>query len=309
MAAPPVTACDERFALGEGPVWDRAGRRLLWVDIVAGTVLEGRLDGPRIEVTRRHRFDGTVGAALPTQRGEVLVVAADRLVLIEADGTRRAGPRLVPDGTARRCNDAAVDPAGRLVVGTLSLAGPSTSEVLVRVEHDGSVTVLDSDLTMANGIAWSVDGTRMFTVDTLRGVVHVRDHDVATGAVGPRRVHIAVDGPGTPDGIAVDAEDHLWVAIWGRGEVRRHRPDGGDAVATVAVPAPHVSSVAFAGDDLATMVITTATDDLTDQQLLDHPGSGRVYTAAADVPGAPTHSWRGVDFDLRGPEGGLRLDP
>ena len=287
----PIAATDEVFALAEGPLWDAARRRLLWVDILAGVVYEGELDGLAVHIVGRHEFGCMVGAVVVADDGTLLVAAQERLVVVHADGRREAGPRIIPAGDLRRLNDAGTDPAGRFVVGTLSLGGPSAREVLVRVERDGCVTEIDTDLTLSNGLAWSADGTRMYSVDTRRSVVFVRDYDSNTGAVGPRRVHLEVDG-GFPDGIALDAEEHLWVAVWGAGEVRRYAPDG-IRVDRLQVPAPHTSSVAFVGDDLRTLVITTATAELGEDQRLAHPDSGRLFATRTDTPGLPVATWSG----------------
>jgi sugar lactone lactonase YvrE len=131
----------------------------------------------------------------------------------------------------------------------------------------------------------------MFSVDTLRQTVFVRDYDPATGAVGERRVHLLLDG-GFPDGMVMDAADHLWIAVWGAGEIRRFAPDG-SPVDRLPVPAPHTSSVAFAGGDLDLLVITTATSELSDEQLRAFPDSGRLFTARLDVPGLPVPPWAG----------------
>jgi sugar lactone lactonase YvrE len=288
MATP---ASGESFRLGEGPVWDAPRDRLLWVDIEGGAVLEGLLDGQAITVTGRSAFDGMVGAVAVAADGTLLVAAQEHLVIQHPDGTREDGPRVVPAGERRRCNDGGTDPAGRFLVGTLSLGGPSEREVLVRLERDGRLTVLDDDLALSNGLAWSSDGRRMFSVDTLRRTVSVRDYDVGSGAVGPRRVHLRLED-GFPDGIAMDAADHLWVAVWGGGEVRRYAPEGA-LVERVATGAPHTSSVAFAGEDLRTLVITTATSELSDDQLRGHPGSGRLFTVPVEVPGLPVAPWGG----------------
>ena len=285
-------ASTERFRLGEGPVWDAARDRLLWVDIEGGAVLEGVLDGDTITVTERIGFDTMVGAVAVASDGTLLVAAQEQLVVQRPDGTREDGPRVIPAGEARRLNDGGTDPAGRFLVGTLSLGGPSEREVLVRLEADGRLTVLDDDLSLSNGLAWSSDGRRMFSVDTLARTVSVRDYDVGSGAVGPRRVHMRLED-GFPDGIAMDAADHLWVAVWGGGEVRRYAPDGALA-GRVATGAPHTSSVAFAGDDLRLLVITTATSELSREQLQAHPDSGRIFTARVDVPGLPVALWQGL---------------
>ena len=287
----PIAATGEVFALAEGPLWDAARHRLLWVDILAGVVYEGELDGLAVHIVGRHEFGCMVGALAVADDGTLLVAAQEQLVVVHADGTREDGPRIIPAGEQRRLNDASTDPAGRFVVGTLSLGEPSAREILVRVEPDARVTEIDTDLTLSNGLAWSADGRRMYSVDTRRATVFVRDYDSITGAVGERRVHIAVDG-GFPDGIALDAEEHLWVAVWGAGEIRRYAPDG-TQVDLLELPAPHTSSVAFVGDDLRTLVITTATAELGEDQRRAHPDSGRLFATRTDTPGLPVATWSG----------------
>ncbi|WP_344652642.1 SMP-30/gluconolactonase/LRE family protein [Cryptosporangium japonicum] len=282
-------ATDESYTLAEGPIWDKPRRRLLWVDIPSGTLFEGALDGDRIRVTRTHTFDGTLGAVVPAEDGSLLVAAQEELIVLRPDGTREIGPRLVVPGEGRRLNDGAVDPAGRFLVGTMLIDGESEHERLLRVEYDGLVTVLDDDLTLSNGLAWSPDGHRLYSTDTLRRRIYVRNYDPADGAVGERRVHLDL-GDDYPDGITTDAEEHLWVAVWGAGEVRRYAPDG-TLVDRRAVPAPNVSSVAFAGDDLDRLVITTATVALTEQQQRDHPESGHLFVVPVEVPGLPVTPW------------------
>lgn len=285
-----TTATARAYGLAEGPYWDARRGRVLWVDIVGCRVLEGILqpDGT-IEEAGCYEFDCMVSAVATTDDGTLLIAAQEELIRIEPSGQRRAGPRVVPAGSRRRMNDGAVDPSGRFVVGTLNLDGGSTSETLVRVEHDSSIAVLDDDLTLSNGIAWSTDGTCMYTVDTHRRVVYCRTRD------NDRRVHLRIDG-GYPDGIAVDAADHLWVAIWGAGEIRRYDP-AGTLAERVDIPAPHTSSLAFAGDDLQTLVITTAFDELTDEERTDFPLSGRLFTMRTDVAGLKPTPWKEIRCD------------
>ncbi|MDX6324001.1 MAG: hypothetical protein QOK15_355 [Nocardioidaceae bacterium] len=286
--ADPATTTSYRLA--EGPVWDPWRRRLLWVDIEAGEVLEGAVEARSVHEVRRLGFPGTVGAVAVAVDGTLLVAAQETLVVVAPDGTRREGPRVVPRGQRRRLNDGAADPAGRFLVGTLCLDGDSEHEVLVRWEHDGTLSALDDDLTLSNGLAWSTDGKLLYSVDTERRVIHVRDYDVATGAVGARRSFVVLTD-GLPDGIAVDAEDHVWVAVWGAGEARRYSPDGA-LVGRVLVAAPQVSCVAFAGDDLSLLVVTTAADGLTPEQLEEHPDSGRLFVVGVDVPGHLPAPWQ-----------------
>jgi sugar lactone lactonase YvrE len=286
-----IVANDEICILGEGPVWDATRNRVLWLDIRRGLVLTGTLqaDGS-VDIVDRTEFGQTVGAIGVAQTGEWIVAGAEELLVRRTDGSVTNGPRVLPSSSGRRLNDGKVDPAGRFVVGSLSLDGPSDKEILVRVAGDGSITELDSDLTLANGMAWTANGSRMYSIDTLAQTVYLRSYNPSSGAVGPRQVFLQIHG--FPDGMCLDAKEHLWIAIWGSGEVRRYSPEG-ELVATIKLPAPHVSSVAFAGPVLETLVITTATQDLSDEQLAEYPDSGRLFTVNAGVLGLPETAWRG----------------
>lgn len=274
-------------------MWDALRGRVLWVDIRSGEVFSGELDTDgAIEIVDRLGFDGTVGAVAVAANGDLLIVGAEELLTYRNDGVIEVGPRILPAGSGRRLNDAKADPAGRLFVGSLNIVqDDSTTETLSLVARDGSVRVLDDDLTLSNGLGWTADGSRMYSVDTLRRRVSVRDYDPKTGNSGMRSTFQTLDA-GYPDGLAVDAEDHVWLAVWGLGEVHRYSPSG-QLVAVIDVPAPHTSSVAFAGPLLDTLVITTATQDLDDATLARFPDSGRIFTAVPGPRGAPQPFWGG----------------
>lgn len=287
----PKVATVRGLHLAEGPLWDPVRRRLLWVDIEDGSVYRGELstDGS-IEVLDRIRFPDTAGAVAVALDGDMVVAGRRRLYFRTPDGTIASGQDAFAGG-GRRFNDGKPDPRGLLVAGTKGPDG-STSESLLRFEPDGAVTVLDDDLTLANGLGWTTDGRQLYSVDTLTRRIHVRDYDAETGAVGARRLFLTLDGPGTPDGMTVDAQDHLWVAMWGAGTVLRISP-AGHIVGRVHVPALHTSSVAFAGDGLETLVITTAQEGLTPSELEEFPLSGRLFTLRPGVTGAPSSLWAG----------------
>jgi sugar lactone lactonase YvrE len=278
-------ATDERYILAEGPTWDPVRGILLWVDIEAGLVVAGDLrpDG-RIDVRETVEVGETVGAVAVASTGKWVIAGRERLHVRSVDGDIRPGIRILPPGCGRRLNDAHPDPAGRLLVGTLALdGGTAPVQGLYLVGSDG-VTTIDDDLTLSNGLAWTPDGRTLYSVDTVRRVVFRRPWDA--GAWGERTVHMSFEA-GYPDGICVDAEAHLWVAMWGLGEVRRYAPDG-TLVATVSVPAPHVSSVAFAGPDLDVLVVTTSLRDLSDDERGRFPGAGALFTMRPGVRGLPT---------------------
>lgn len=287
-------ASDESFDLAEGPVWDPIRERLLWVDIRRGTVLVGELhDDGTISIDDRVQTPGMVGAVAVSQAGD-WIIAGERGILIRSvSGQLSEGPAILAADSGRRLNDAKVDPAGRFVVGTLLIdESPNVSSRLVVVQPDGRLDDLDSDLTLSNGLAWSPDGSVMYSIDTVPRVLYARDYDVRTGTAGSRRVLIPFDDGVYPDGMCIDAEGQLWIAIWGGGQVRRYTPEG-VLTRTIEIPAPHTSCVAFAGTDLSTMVITTARKDLDYDQLAEFPLSGRLFTLDAGVRGLPLPWWSG----------------
>jgi sugar lactone lactonase YvrE len=287
-----TVASDRDYELGEGPVWDEARQRVLWVDINAGTVHGGRLEAGFVTPEMELRFNETVGTVVCDARGELLVAGARRVYRVVGDSRVAVHADLVPASKVSRLNDGACDPAGRFVVGSMALDGRHGEECLYRLDDDGAVTVLDRDLTISNGLAWSPAGDVMYSVDTNPGVVWSRPYDPATGESGERTLVVRLDHGGWPDGLCVDTDGNVWVAIWGGGEVRCYTP-AGERLATVSVPAPHTTSVAFAGPDRDLLLITTATDQLSAAQLDEYPLSGRLFTAHVGAVGLPVTPWSG----------------
>jgi sugar lactone lactonase YvrE len=284
-------ALSEIYGLAEGPVWDAPRERVLWVDINAGAVHTGILRDGRIEARERFTVDGTAGAVVCSAAGELLVAGRRGLHTIATDGTVTEGARLIPEAVASRLNDGKCDPAGRFLVGSMALDDRTGEEVLLRIGDAGSITILDADLTLSNGLGWSPDGTLLYSTDTTPGVIWSRAYAPDSGAVGPRREFLRITD-GSPDGLCIDADGNLWVAVWGAGEVRCYSPTG-TQLATVAVSAPHTSSVAFVGPGLDTLLITTASEQLSERQLAESPDSGRLFTCDVGAIGLPVAPWSG----------------
>lgn len=284
-------ATDERYVLAEGPYWDGGRERVLWVDIAAGEVHAGRFKGARVIPEAMLAFPETVGAVVSSQRGELLVAGARRLYAVSAAGVVSPGAEIIGADTASRLNDGCCDPAGRFLVGSLALDGGVRDEVLVRVEPDGGIFVIDDDLGLSNGLAFTPDGASLYSVDTLSGIVWIRAYDATTGTVGHRRQFLRLDGK--PDGLCVDEEGNIWVAMWGSGEVCRYSV-AGEPLAIIEVAAPNTTSVAFVGAALDTLLITTASEQLSDAQRARYPNSGRLFTAAVGVRGLPVPCWAGT---------------
>jgi sugar lactone lactonase YvrE len=273
--------------LAEGPLWDAARQRVLWVDISAGEVYAGSLrDGVIDDASPLVAFDETVGAVVCAENGQLLVAGARDLYVVDTDGRRSPIARLVDSDRDSRLNDGACDLAGRLLVGAMALDHREGEECLYRLADDGRVTEIDDDLTLSNGLAWSPDGGVLYSVDTTPGIVYARPYNAVSGAWGERAVALRIEGPGSPDGLCTDAAGNLWIAIWGAGQVRSYMPSG-ELVAAVEVPARDVTSVAFIGPDLDTLLITSAHED-------ESPNAGYLFTARVGARGTPTTPWAGV---------------
>jgi sugar lactone lactonase YvrE len=272
--------------LGEGPVWD-AGRGLLWwVDLLAGHV-----HAVDPATGARTWFDagdpvGTVGL---TRSGRLVLALVDGFALADHDGQRLTRlPGFSIDRTVIRFNDGKPDPWGNFCAGTMAWDeqnGPPCS--LYRLSPDGEVTELFGDVGLSNGLDWSDDWRLFYYADSNSGRVDLFDTDPDTGALGTRRPFVTVpEADGIPDGLTLDAEGCVWLAVWGSGELRRYTPAGLlDTV--VRLPARQVTSAAFGGPDLGTLYITCAWEGLSPADRAQQPHAGDIFACVPGVTGRP----------------------
>jgi sugar lactone lactonase YvrE len=268
---------------GEGPVWD--GTRLRWVDMLNGEILA--LDADQ-SVSRRKV--GTVVAALRPRASGGLVVALERgFALLDGEGDLTVLPELWSDQTVRM-NDGGCDPQGRFYCGSMAYDAAAGRGSLYRLDPDGTVSTVLKGVTISNGIVWSLDGTEVFYVDSPTQRVAAYRFDPETGAFDrPRTVVEIPVAVGTPDGITLDAEGGLWVALWEGGAVHRYLPDGTlDAV--VELPVSRVTACCFGGAALDELYITTSREGLA---LGEEPSAGALFRADVGVRGVPVHEYAG----------------
>jgi sugar lactone lactonase YvrE len=270
--------------LAEGPVWDAGRGMLRWVDILPGHV--HALD----PVSDAH---SSFGAGQPV--GTVGLTRGGGLVLALAGGFALSGPDgqdlrpfgdLVVDRSVRRFNDGKPDPWGSFWAGTMGV--PEDSGVpgsLYRLSPDGAVTELVGGVALSNGLDWTDDRRVFYYADSLAGGVDMFATDPDTGALSGRRRFAEVSG-GMPDGLTLDAEGCLWLAVWGSSELRRYTPDGRLDTA-VKLPVSQVTSAAFGGADLSTLYITTARENFTLTDLREQPHAGDIFACTPGVTGRP----------------------
>ena len=270
--------------LGEGPTWDVGTGSLVWVDILGS------------EVHRFHPSSGSdevipvpqhVGAAKPRVNGGLVLNLRDGIGLLDAGG---GSPRWLVYWAREgmRGNDAAVDPAGRLWAGTMRYDTADGGGFLARVQPGGRAHVILPEVTISNGIGWSPDGTLMYYIDSPTKRIDLFDFDVDSGEVANRRVFVELsDTDGVPDGMCVDADGCVWVAVHGAGQVRRYTPEG-VLDRTIEVPAQQVTACCFGGDDLSDLYVTTSREGFTDADAAAQPLAGCLFVAAGIGSGLPS---------------------
>lgn len=290
MRAHVTTGNDLRLDLGEGPVWDEQHQQVLWVDSEAGQVFRGDLVGDDLTVISVLDVGEKVGSVAPTHDGGMLVAGEHEVHVHDEAGLRVESIRVLPEGQRSRLNDGTIDPAGRFLVGSIRLDDRSGQECLWSIDAERTLRPVVEGITVSNGIGFAPDGATMYYVETRPGMVLAFDYDVASGSATNRRV--VLDCGSTPDGLAVDVENCLWVAFFGEGLVRRMSPRG-EVLEMIEVEAPNTTCPTFVGPSLDRLVITTARFRMTEEAITQHPLAGALFVADVPVPGVAVPAWAG----------------
>lgn len=185
-----------------------------------------------------------------------------------------------------RFNDGKCDPQGRFWFGSIS-AEPGEAS-LYRYDPDGSLRVMETGLTISNGLGWSPDHTTFYLIDSGPKCIYAYDFEPMSGTIANRRTFIDFSPePFTPDGLALDQEGYLWVALWDGWSVMRFTP-AGEAVLRVPVPAQRPTCCTFGGVDRRTLYITTASVGLSEAEIETCLESGDLFSVQTDAIGLPT---------------------
>jgi sugar lactone lactonase YvrE len=275
--------------LGEGAIWDEQIQRLYWVDI-EGQALH--IFDPATGHDRQLPTGSRIGTVVPAGPESVIVALQSgihRLNTVTGELTLLINPLTDPN---IRFNDGKCDPAGRLWVGTLNMGPRRNSAVLYRLDADDQISVVLPGLTISNGLVWTADGRTMYFIDTPTQMVQAFDYDSTGGIHNGRPVIHIPQRDGNPDGMTIDADDNLWIALWGGARVVCYNPRTGRRLHTIRVPAPHTTSCAFGGPDLQTLFITTARQELSKEVLAQYPLSGDLFAVRPGATGVPANVYR-----------------
>lgn len=267
---------------GEGPVWSSRWNGLRWVDMLAGDVLKLEVDG---SVGRRHV--GTVAAALRPRKAGGAVIGVERgFALEEPDGTIRSLSEVWGDPGVRM-NEGGCDPDGRFYCGSMAYDKRPGAGALYRLDADLSVHLVLQGVTVSNGLEWSPDGSLAYYNDTDTYRTDVFDYDTVSGLTA-RRTFAEMDG-GRPDGLTVDSEGGVWIALSNRGVVRRYTPDGTlDEI--LDVPARKVTACTFGGPRRDRLFITTSREGLKPGE---DPLAGSLFACDVGLTGIETREFAG----------------
>ncbi|WP_394199065.1 SMP-30/gluconolactonase/LRE family protein [Litoreibacter albidus] len=269
--------------VGEGPVWDARQRLLHWVDVAAPAF---HTYDPKSGEGRMIQAPYLVSAVLPANDNSMLAVTQNGLEHYDPE-TGKLQAVFDPEAhmPANRFNDAKTDPAGRVWTGSMSLDASMPSGSLYRFDSVKDAKAVDGGFQVSNGLDWSPDGRTFYFTDTALGIVFAYDYDNESGTLSMRRAFLTFDAAeGKPDGLCVDSEGNLWIALWDGWRVACYGPDG-TLKREIDMPVPRPTSCCFGGDDMKRLFITSASIRLPASVLEEAPLSGALFAIDVDVAG------------------------
>lgn len=284
-------AYEVKALLGEGAIWNYKTDELYWIDI------EGKqlhIYHPKTNQNRSFPTASHIGTVVPKNNDEVLIALVDGIHTMNVNsGQTEVFAHMTDLLPNARLNDGKCDPSGRLWVGSMDWQQAQGQAKLFSIQSDGSVLTKMDGVTISNGIVWTKDKKTMYYIDTPTSQIKAYDYDNATGAITNERV--AVDIPvdlGYPDGMTIDEDDMVWVGMWNGNAVIRCNPKTGVVLQKIEVPAHNITSCAFGGPNLETLYITTATVDMTDEELTKYPLAGSIFKVNPGVKGVRSHFFK-----------------
>ncbi|MEO7243257.1 MAG: SMP-30/gluconolactonase/LRE family protein [Variovorax sp.] len=261
--------------LGEGPTWSPRDGALYWVDILTPSI--HRYD-VNTHTDQEFKLGSMVSVALPKATGGLLIATPSGLMTLDPESkSQRFVCHPEGDRPGNRYNDGKCDRLGRLWIGTLDMGAAANRGSLFRVDADGSWKKMDAGFTVANGLGWSPDNRHMYFTDSARRTIYRYDFDLMAGSIANRAPFIVLDSAdGTPDGLTVDEEGCLWVAVWDAWRISRYSPEGRELL-RIRIPVPRPTSCCFGGPNLDALYITSASLRLNAQALAAAPMSGGLF--------------------------------
>ncbi|TDE44871.1 SMP-30/gluconolactonase/LRE family protein [Flavobacterium rhamnosiphilum] len=281
--------CKTELLLGEGAHWHSAWGKFLYVDIEGKKV--GCID-PITKITEEKNVGERIGTVVPADNGSLVLALESSIVSLNFDtGEQKELIKIEVEKPNNRSNDGKCDALGRLWIGTMHEEAKGAEGALYCFDGKSLIEKM-SNRKVSNGICWSKDNKTMYYIDSFDYNIKRYDFDLTNGTISNESVIVEVTEPGfTPDGMTIDEEGMLWVAMWGGRCVNRYNAFTGELVGKVEVDAPHVTSCAFGGNGMQQLLITTARVGLDEEQLLQYPDSGSLFIVDVGIRGMEMHQF------------------
>lgn len=269
--------------LGESPLWHAARKCCFWVDIENGVLYEYNWTQ---QTTRNWKFNYRLTLVLQGKDDQLTLALDAKIASFDLETEKLKWLVDIETDSEIRCNDGAPDTLGRLWVGTMHLEHKNEAGALYCIDPDLKVHKKLNNITISNGIAWSLDNKRLYYIDSPTQAVQSFIFEEKTGKIIFEKNVISIPNEmGSPDGMSIDEEGMLWIAHWGGFGLYRWNPRNGELISKIEVPVPQVSSCAFVGENLDYLLITTARENMKEEELKKYPESGDVFLAKTAVKG------------------------
>jgi len=265
-----------RCLLGEGPVWDARQKRILWVDILKGEI---QYFYPESNEHKTCKLGAMPGAIALKRSGGVIAAVKGGFATIDLNNeTMHLIAEVETHLPGNRFNDGKCDPAGRFWAGTMSISNTAHAGSLYALEIDFTVNTKLTGVTCSNGLAWSPDHTTLYYIDTPTRKVVAYNYDIINGNITDTRVIIDIpEGEGYPDGMTIDTEGMLWIALWDGWKVARYSPISGKQLSEITLPVSRPTSCTFGGDSIGDLYITSAREGISENDLKRQPLAGSLF--------------------------------
>ncbi|MDS9996164.1 SMP-30/gluconolactonase/LRE family protein [Bacillus atrophaeus] len=279
-----VLEADTRAVIGEGPLWDEEKKCLYWVDILGSRL---HVFDPAEKENHTVSFKSFVTSLAKYSSDELIMTMKDGFYLYHLRENKLTPIKQPEDmDKSLRFNDGKCDPSGRLWAGTTSMEGKQEAASFYRLEADGGLVKIKDNVSTSNGLDWDRKRQLMYYIDTPTQEIVCYQYDPDSGDVSnPETVYHFQESDGSPDGMTIDRDGMLWVALFGGGRVAKIDPFQKKWIDSIMVPAKYVTCCAFGGEDLKTLYITTATEQMTETERYNQPHAGGLFSVRLTTGG------------------------
>ncbi|MCK5905945.1 MAG: SMP-30/gluconolactonase/LRE family protein [Flavobacteriales bacterium] len=277
--------------IGEGALWDVKQQNLYWIDIMGKKLMSWDGKNSQFDTLDINQYIGTVAVC----ENESLLLALHNGIYFFNIETKELTKISDPEANLplNRFNDGKCDPAGRFWAGTMEIEPVNPTGSVYLMDHDLSVDKKIENVTISNGLTWSLDHSKMYYIDTPSNEIKIFNYDNKTGDIEFDRILVSTDGKsGFFDGMTIDENGNLWVAMYSGSCVKCYDKETGEVLNTVELPTSHVTTCAFGGENLDTLYITTAINGLSTEQLENEPLAGGIFKANVGVKGVPSFRFK-----------------